>query len=82
MLSILSKLEPKYYVFFSIFRSKRDSFPGWKIPSLDSFSESLIKEQEKLIQMGVIKTSKGQYLIVIDSTKAKAKGRPKGKDPK
>ena len=32
--------------------------------------------------MGVIKTSKDQSLLVIDSTKAQDKGRPKGKEPK
>ena len=58
VLSILSKISPEYYVFVSIFHSKQEGFPDWKIPSLDSFFESLIQEQEKLIQMGVIKTSK------------------------
>ena len=47
------------------------------MPSLDSFVESLIQEQEKLIQMGVIKTSKDQALLVIDSAKAQAKGKYK-----
>ena len=32
--------------------------------------------------MGVIKTSKDQALLVTDSTKAQAKGRPKGKEHK
>ena len=58
------------------------SIPNWKMPSLDSFAESLIQEQEKLVQMGVIQTSKNQALLVTYSTKAQAKGRPKGKDPK
>ena len=49
VLSILRKLGSEYFVFVSIFHSKMDSFPNWKIPSLDSFSKSLIKEQEKLI---------------------------------
>ena len=82
MLSILSRLGTKYSVFFSIFHSKWDSFMDSKIPSLDSFFESLIKEQEKLIQMGAIKTSKDQALLVIDSTKAQDKGKSKGKEPK
>ena len=56
--SILEKIGSKYSIFVSIFHSKQEGFPGWKIPSLDSFSESLIKEQQKLIQMGVIKSSK------------------------
>ena len=69
-------------MFFSIFHSKRESFPDWKVPSLDSFFESLIKEQDKLIRMGVIKTSKDQDLLVIDSSKAQAKGKSKKKEPK
>ena len=50
--------------------------------SLDSFAESLIQEQENLVQMEVIQTSKDQALLVIDSTKAQAKGGPNGKEKK
>ena len=82
MLSILSKIRPEYYVFVSIFHSIRDSFLDWKIPSLDSFSESLIKEKDKLIRMGVIKTSKDQDLLVTNSSKEKSKWKSKKKDPK
>ena len=82
MLSILNKLGPKYYVFVSIFHFGRTSIPNWKMPSLDSFAESLIWEQENLIQMGVIKTSKYQSILVTDSIKAQAKSKYKGKDPK
>ena len=56
--SILNKLGPEYSVFVSIFHSKQENFPDWKVPSLDSFFESLIKEQDKLMQMAVIKTFK------------------------
>ena len=72
----------EYSVFVLIFHSGRASIPNWKMPSLDSFSESLIQEQEKLLQMGVIKTSKYQSFLVTDSTKAQAKGKSKGKEPK
>ena len=82
VLSILSKLGPECSVFVSIFHSKWEIFPDWKIPSLDSFSESLIKEQKKLIRMGVIHTSKDQALLVTDSSKAQAKGESKKKEPK
>ena len=82
VLSILNKLGFDYSIFVSIFHSKRDSFPSWKIPSLDSFVESLIQEQDKLIRMGVIQTSKDQAILVTDSTKVQSKGRPKGKEPK
>ena len=79
MLSILNKLGTEYFVFVSIFHSKRTSIPNWKMPTLDSFVKSLIHEQEKLVQMGVIQTSRDQALLVTSSTKAQAKGRPKGK---
>ena len=82
MLSILRKLGTNYSVFVSIFHFGRASIPNWKMPSLDSFVESLIHDQDKLVQMGVLHTSKNQALLVTDSTKAQAKGRPKGKEPK
>ena len=82
MFSVLSKLSFEYSVFVSIFHSKRDGFPSWKIPSLGSFSKSIIQEQEKLTWMGVIQNSKDQAILVIESTKAQAKERPKGKGPK
>ena len=82
VLSILSKLGPGYFVYVSMFHSKWEIFPDWKLPSLDSFFESLIKEKNKLIRMGVIQTSKDQALLVADSTEVQAKGRPKGKEPK
>ena len=65
-----------------MFHSKRERFPDWKLPSLDSFSKSLIKEHDKLIRMGVIQTSKYQYLLVTDSSKAQEKGKSKKKEPK
>ena len=65
-----------------MFHSKRELFPDWKLPSLDSFSESLIKEQDKLIQMGVIKNSKDQALLVADSPKVIKRGKSKNKDQK
>ena len=82
VLSILRKLGPKYYVYVSMFHSKRESFPDWKLPSLDSFSKSLIKEKDKFIRMGVIQTSKDQALLDIDSSKVQEKGKSKKKDPK
>ena len=73
--SLLRKLGSEYYVFVSIFHSKRESVPDWKVLSLYSFFESLIKEQDKLIRMGVIKTFEDQAFLVTDSSKAQAKGK-------
>ena len=53
VLSILNKLGIEYFVFVSIFHSRRDSIPNWNIPSLYSFVKSLIQEQENLVQMEV-----------------------------
>ena len=49
VLSILNKIGPEYSVYVSMFHSKQERFPDWKVPSLDSFFKSLIKEQDKLI---------------------------------
>ena len=65
-----------------MFHSKWESFPDWKLTSLDSFSESLVKKQDKLIRMGVIQTSKDQDLLVTNSSKAQEKGKSKKKEPK
>ena len=65
-----------------MFHSKWEIFPDWKLPSLDSFSESLIKDKNKLIRMGVIQTSKDQSLLVIDSSKVQEKGKSRKKEPK
>ena len=65
-----------------MFHSKQESFPYWKLPSLDYFFESLIKEKNKLIQMGVIETSKDQALLITNSSKAQAKGKSKKNEPK
>ena len=65
-----------------MFHSKRERFLEWKLPSLDSFSEPLIKEKDKLIRMGAIHTSKDQSLLVTNSSKVQAKGKSKKKEPK
>ena len=81
-LSMLNKIGNEYFVFVSKFHSGIDSIPNWKMPSLDSFVESLIQEQDKLVQMGVLQASKNQALLMSDSTNAQAKGNHKGKYPK
>jgi len=72
ILSILSKLGPEYYVFVSSFHTT-NHFMGksWKMPSMDIFIELLIHEQNKLIQMGVLKRSKAHALAVQDDSKKK-----------
>ena len=52
--SILSKIGVDYSVFVSTFHSMNLSTPNWKMPTLNSFIESLTQEHDKLIQMGII----------------------------
>jgi hypothetical protein len=69
VLTILSKLGPKYLVFVSTFHlvifSSRSTL---KMPSLEEFIESLTQEQSKLINMGKIKGPKAHALIVQDGS--------------
>ena len=50
--------------------------------SLDSFIDSLIQKKDKLVQMGVIQTSKNQALLMTYSNNAQARGKKKGKETK
>ena len=52
------------------------------MPSLDDFVESLVQEKDKLVQMGVIHTSKNQALLVTDSNNVQAREKHKGKETK
>ena len=49
---------------------------------LDAFAKSLIQEQDKLIQMGVLNAYKNRPLLAGDSQNAQAKGKKKGKENK
>jgi hypothetical protein len=55
------------------------------MPSLDTFIEALIQEQDKLIKTGVIKKSKAHALVVYhgnssQNQKSKVKGKSKSHD--
>jgi len=59
ILSIMSKLGLKYYVFVSTFHSVRvATSKSYTMPSLKEFMESLTFEQDKLIGMGENQTSR------------------------
>ena len=79
VLSILRKLGPKLSVFVSTFHSGRLNTPNWITPSLDAFIESLIHEQDKLIQMGSLGASPNQALLVGEIKNAQSRGKQKGK---
>ena len=82
VLYVLRNIGSEYSVFVSTFHSGRASSSSWKMPSLDAFVESLIQEQDKLVQMGLFQSSKNQALLMSDSNNAQDKGKHKGKDPK
>ena len=78
--SILSKLGPKYSVFFSTFHATKLTARSWKMPKLAKFMESLTQEHDKLVMMGTIKPSKDQDLVVGD-LRVDSKGKKKAKKP-
>ena len=67
MLLVPKNIGSEYLVFVSTFHFGIASIPIWKIPSLYSFAESLLQEKDKLVQMGVLQTSKNLALLVTDS---------------
>ena len=58
ILSILSKLGPEYYVFVSTLHSSKLTTRNWRMSALEEFMEYLTQEQDKLVQMGTIKSTK------------------------
>jgi hypothetical protein len=79
ILSILSKLGPKYFVFVSSFQASKLTQEKWKMPPLNDFIAALTQEKDKLVQMGSIKRSKNQALVATDAPKRSGKDKQKGK---
>ena len=48
---------------------------GWKMPTLNAFIESLTSEHDKLVQMGIIRSSCDQVLHVSGPKDVKGKGK-------
>ena len=80
VLSILSKLGSKFSVFVSNFHYGRLITLNWQMTSLDSFTESVIQEQDKLIQMGALKASPNQSLLAGETSIAQSRRKHKGKE--
>ena len=57
-MSILSNLGPDYSVFVSTFHSSKLTIRNWRMLDLEDFMEALTQEQEKMVQMGTIKSNK------------------------
>ena len=75
ILAILSKLGADYSVFVSTFRVGKLTTPGWKMPTLNAFIESLTCEHDKLVQIGIIRSSHDQALDVLGPKYLKGKGK-------
>jgi hypothetical protein len=81
VLTILSKLHPKFYVFVSTFHSiKFASRATWKMPSLEEFIESLTQEQTKLVNMGKVKGPKVHALTMKYGSHQYQKSKDKDKN--
>ena len=81
ILSILSKLGADYSVFVSTFNSVKLSTPNQKMPTLNSFIESLTQEHDKLIQMVIIRSSIDQALVTGGPKVANHKWKQKDESP-
>ena len=77
-------MDLEYSIFVSTFHVTRLVISNWKIPSLSTFFDSLTKEQDKLIHMGVLNYSKGKdhSLMVQGSKNVKTKEKQIVKKPK
>ena len=64
-------------MFVSTFHSSKLTAQNWRIPSLASLMESLTQEQDKLVQMGTIKSTKDQSLASGVSNQSKGKNKSK-----
>jgi hypothetical protein len=81
ILSILSKLGPQYSMFVSSFYTTKLAMgTTWKMPSLDAFVVTLTQEQDKLVHMGALKSSKAHSLATNEGAKIK-QDRQEKKDP-
>ena len=75
ILTILSKIGADYLFFVSKFRAGKLTTPRWNMPSLNAFIESLTSEHDKVVQMGIIRSSHDQSLHVSGPKDLKGKGK-------
>jgi hypothetical protein len=79
---ILSKLGSAYFVFVSTFYAMREALgeEDYEKPTLESFFPSLIREEDKLVQFGVINTAGLSNKALVAQQKDKTK-YPKKQHP-
>ena len=72
---ILSKLVPAYSVFVSTFYSMKESLTAasYVEPSFESLCDSLIREQDKLIHLGIINNANTSGKALLSQQKEKSK---------
>jgi hypothetical protein len=80
---ILSKLGSAYYVFVCTFYAMREALgeEAYEKPTLESFCASLIQEEDKLVQFGVINTAGPSNKALVAQQKDKPK-YPKKQHPR
>jgi hypothetical protein len=80
---IISKLGSAYFVFVSTFYSMRGSLgeEAYEKPTFESFCASLIREEDKLVQFGVINTASPSNKALVSQQKDKPK-YPKKQHPR
>jgi hypothetical protein len=71
---ILSKIGSSYYVFVSTFHAIREALgKAYQKPTIESFFASLIREEDKIIQLGVINTASTSNKSLVSQQKDKPK---------
>ena len=75
ILTILTNPNVEYTVFVSTFQTVMLTTPNWKMPTLNAFIQSLISKNDKLIQMGIIQSSKDQALVSRGDKVVNEKGK-------
>jgi hypothetical protein len=78
---IISKLGSAYFVFVSTFYAMREALgKAYQTPTLEFFCGALIREQDKLVQLGVINTTSTSNKAIVAQQKDKP-NNPKKKHP-
>jgi hypothetical protein len=79
---ILSKIGSAYSMFVSTFYAIREALEkDYQKPTLESFCATLIREEDKLVQLGVINTAGTFNKSLVTQQKYKPKN-PKKKHPR
>ena len=73
--TIISKIGADYSFFVSTFCARNLTTLGWKMPTLNAFIESLTSEHDKLVHMGIIRSSHDQALHVLGPKYLKGEGK-------